>query len=141
MNKMIWAVFACGLLALGAMAGGGCGTGHHQSGAGDAPTQLFGTWRLVKITGGFTGQGVPIPSQPQTLTFEQNGTVTQSGGGLATVQKTYHVVRRKTLLSSNIVPVVEYGDGSLSQIIEQVDAQNLALVDEANDGFGYRYIR
>ena len=141
MNKRRAALIVCGLFALGAVLGG-CGSGNHARDAGDAPTELFGTWRLVKITGGITGQGFPVPSPSPLLTFEQSGNVTQNGGGVPSVHKAYHVTRRKTLLNAEVVvPVVEYSDGTTPQIIEQVDDQNLVLADEANDGTGQIYVR
>ncbi|MES2461744.1 MAG: hypothetical protein V4671_14260, partial [Armatimonadota bacterium] len=61
----------CGLLIAAALIGG-CGGGA----ATTASSDLMGTWRLAKITGGFSGGGFPLDTATETLTFEQNGTGT-----------------------------------------------------------------
>ena len=156
--KAIWAAGAALTVMSGGALAGGCGGGTNNGvtttptpspspaasptpnptpiPAVDAPAELFGTWQLVSITGGITGQGRTSPA-PMPLTFNQDGTVTPFGGG----RTTFRVVRRTTFLRAGTVAIVEYGNGSLSQILDQVDAQNLVLADEANDGFTYSYVR
>ena len=137
----------CAVLTMGGALLTGCGSGPGkgtvitQSPTRDAPAELFGTWRLTSRSGGFTGGTFPAGSDPEVLTFDRNGTVFRSGGGQSPAQKTYRVTRRTTFLHTGTVLVLEYDNGSSPQIIEQADAQNLVLADEANDGFGSEYVR
>ena len=141
---------ACAVvLLLGGLMSGGCGSGHTSTSGGstsssatrDAPAELFGTWRLVSTSGGITGQGYPVTPDTEAITFSQDGTVLQIINKLGTKQSTYQVTRRKTIFGDAILPVITYTPTALNDVILQVDAQHLAVGEEANDGYNREYER
>lgn len=134
----------CALLALGALVPlgstlGGCGGGSSTTNT-PSTTRLIASWRLVRTSGGLTGNGYPVTPDGETLTFKSNGTFTRRASG-QTTSGTYQVTQRKTFLSDAELPVISYSTVALPDVISELDSQRLVTSEEAADGFNREYER
>ena len=141
------AIALWGLITLAGL-GAGCGGGHSAAtttpATRNAPTALFGTWRLASVSGGLSGRGYPLSANKadrEVLTFDANGTVTRTQTGQATNQQSYRVTIRQTIGTSPL-PVIIYSLSSTNQVIYSVDAKTLMLYDDGvSEGFSFTYER
>lgn len=132
----------CSLMVTGAMLSGcgGGGTTKTDSVTRDAPTELYGQWRLVRTSGGIFGGGYPVTPETETLTFNQDGVFFRTVNG-ESIRGTYQVTRRQTPFGEGAMPVITYSNTTLTDVISQVGDQPLVLNEEAADGYMREYER
>ena len=134
----------CSFLALGSVLSvlGGCGSGSGTATGGDSATatRLVASWHLVSVSGGFSGNGYPVTSDMETLTFNQNGTFTRTISG-QTTSGTFQVTDRKTSLSNDKLPVITYSTTTSAEVVAELDTQHLVISDDTIDSFVREYDR
>ncbi|MGC4043189.1 MAG: hypothetical protein QM758_05250 [Armatimonas sp.] len=115
----------------------GCGGGGERD--EEENSRLVATWQLVKVSGGFTGDGKTETPNEQ-LKFNSNGTFVRTVDGVAT-SGTYAVSERKTIFSEDKASVITYTPNALPDIITTVDTAHLTVNEEAADGYTREYQR
>ena len=144
-KKTAAAVAVLSMLTLAFASGCGSGKGGTTTTTGNtaatrlAPATLFGSWRLAGTSGGISGGGFGVPDR--SVTFEQNGTLTQRTGTV-NIQHNYRVERTQTNLSADpLLVIVNATTGERLAIIQCHNTQ-LTLADEGvSEGYDYVYDR
>ena len=139
-----WAVCVLvGVVATNALSGCG-GGGNSRTGptTGNANINLseaesvYGSWRLVQVSGGFTGQGYPVTAET-ILTFGRNERALEKTSSKVILDAPFRITRTTTQFGDK-KPVIDFGDANssapLPRVLHSVDSNTLQLGDEAADG-------
>lgn len=132
------------LVGLGVSGCGGGSSSNSPTTTRNAPVYLYGTWKLVQTSGGFTGQGTPI--NEETLeTFDRSGNTTRTEAGRVVLSGKFQVTRNTDHFGDPL-PVLdvvnESGDlATTGRAIVRADSTHLTLSDDAADGIQSDYER
>ncbi|MEN9698899.1 MAG: hypothetical protein RLZZ301_97 [Bacteroidota bacterium] len=101
--------------------------------------KLFGKWRYVSSSGGFSGTGVSGYDASDTYEYTENGTFSHRKGGQLIDQMSFSINTGTSIISMSQVNMVNYSAGLTQSIL--ITNDTLVLSDEVYDGFQYVLIR
>lgn len=123
---------------------GGCKTSSTFPPSRPQLPSIFGTWKLVQISGGFSGHGMPLTSQEQTITFINNGTFICSASDLLKVSDgTFTLSQRFSNLLNRNCSILRLNNNNIGSIINiyEINGDTLTLSSEINDCLWYVFKR
>jgi hypothetical protein len=104
--------------------------------------QIFGTWRFVSSSGGFSGTGNTSYSSNDLYEYKENGTFSHYEGNQLIDQSSFSLQLGPSIFSQTDQLLIHYGGISpqLSQsfVIHQ---DTLFLSEEVYDGFQYVFVK
>jgi hypothetical protein len=114
----------------------GCGAGGTTQGS----SELFGTWRLTRATGGIFGGE---RREALTLTIRRDGTAVFASDTQGTRARRFLVARGNGCLGDAVLPILDYDEGEKAdQAVVEVTETRLVLADACvSDGFTEEYER
>jgi hypothetical protein len=114
----------------------GCGSGSTAQEASD----LFGTWRLTRATGGISGGE---RRETLTLTIGRDGTAVFQSDTQGTRTRRFQVGRGNGCLGEAIVPILDFNEGDkVDQAVVEATKTRLALADACvSEGYTEEYDR
>jgi hypothetical protein len=104
--------------------------------------KIFGTWRFVYSSGGFSGAGNSSYDATDTYEYEENGTFSHYKGSQLMDQSSFSLQLGQSIYSQTDQLLVHYGGASqkLTQSC-QIHHDTLMLSDEVFDGFQYVFVK
>ncbi|MEH0153808.1 hypothetical protein V6R21_06650 [Limibacter armeniacum] len=105
-----------------------------------AATALTGEWTWIASSGGFAGvHYTPSSTGDQIkITFTED-TFRRYKNGILEIETSYHLVEGETIMSTDSVTLIEYGNG-LQQSFK-LEGDRLFTFDECYDCFNSEYIK
>lgn len=104
--------------------------------------KIFGTWRFVYSSGGFSGAGNSSYDATDTYEYKENGTFSHRKGGQLLDQSSFSLQLGQSIYSQTDQLLVHYG-GATQQLTQscQIHHDTLMLSDEVFDGFQYVFVK
>ena len=104
--------------------------------------KIFGTWRFVYSSGGFSGGGNSSYDASDTYEYEENGTFSHYKGSQLMDQSSFSLQLGPSITSQTDQLLIHYG-GVLQQMTQscQIHHDTLMLSDEVFDGFQYVFVK
>jgi len=104
--------------------------------------KLFGKWRFVYSSGGFSGAGNSSYDANDTYEYEENGTFSHRKDGQLLDQSSFSLQLGPSITSQTDQLLIHYG-GVLQQMTQscQIHHDTLMLSDEVFDGFQYVFVK
>ena len=104
--------------------------------------KIFGTWRFVYSSGGFSGAGNSSYDANDTYEYEENGTFSHRKDGQLLDQSSFSLQLGPSITSQTDQLLIHYG-GVLQQMTQscQIHHDTLMLSDEVFDGFQYVFVK
>lgn len=104
--------------------------------------KIFGTWRFVYSSGGFSGGGNSSYDATDTYEYEENGTFSHYKGSQLMDQSSFSLQLGQSIYSQTDQLLVHYG-GAAQQLTQscQIHHDTLMLSDEVFDGFQYVFVK
>lgn len=102
--------------------------------------KIFGTWRFVYSSGGFSGAGNSSYDATDTYEYAENGTFSHRKGGQLIDQMSFSLQLGPSIMSQTDQLLIHYGAGSYKQSF-QISNDTLFLSDEVYDGFQYVFVK
>jgi hypothetical protein len=105
--------------------------------------KIFGTWRFVYSSGGFSGAGNSSYDATDTYEYEENGTFSHLKGGQLIDQSSFSLQLGPSITSQTDQLLIHYGSGMSQQLTQscQIHHDTLLLSDEVFDGFQYVFVK
>ena len=91
--------------------------------------KIFGTWRFVYSSGGFSGAGNASYDATDTYEYEENGTFSHRKAGQLIDQSSFSLQLGPSITSQTDQLLIQYGAGSYKQSF-QISNDSLFLSDE-----------
>lgn len=104
--------------------------------------KIFGTWRFVYSSGGFSGAGNSSYDATDTYEYKENGTFSHYKGSQLMDQSSFSLQLGQSIYSQTDQLLVHY-DGAAQQLTQscQIHHDTLMLSDEVFDGFQYVFVK
>jgi hypothetical protein len=102
--------------------------------------KIFGTWRFVHSSGGFSGAGNSSYDATDTYEYEDNGTFSHRKGGQLIDQMSFSLQLGPSISSQSDELLIQYGVVGYQQSF-QISNDTLFLSDEVFDGFQYVFVK
>ena len=104
--------------------------------------KIFGTWRFVYSSGGFSGAGNSSYDATDTYEYKENGTFSHYKGSQLMDQSSFSLQLGQSIYSQTDQLLVHYG-GAAQQLTQscQIHHDTLMLSDEVFDGFQYVFVK
>jgi hypothetical protein len=102
--------------------------------------KIFGTWRFVYSSGGFSGAGNSSYDATDTYEYEDNGTFSHRKGGQLIDQMSFSLQLGPSISSQSDELLIQYGVVGYQQSF-QISNDTLFLSDEVFDGFQYVFVK
>lgn len=104
--------------------------------------KIFGTWRFVYSSGGFSGAGNSSYDATDTYEYKENGTFSHFKGSQLLDQSSFSLQLGPSITSQTDQLLVHYG-GAAQQLTQsfQIHHDTLMLSDEVFDGFQYVFVK
>ena len=102
--------------------------------------KIFGTWRFVYSSGGFSGAGNSSYDATDTYEYEENGTFSHRKGGQLLDQMSFSLQLGPSISSQSDELLIQYGVVGYKQSF-QISNDTLYLSDEVFDGFQYVFVK
>jgi hypothetical protein len=102
--------------------------------------KIFGTWRFVYSSGGFSGAGNSSYDVTDTYEYKENGTFSHRKDGQLIDQMSFSLQLGPSIYSQTEQLLVNYGGGTNKQSF-QISNDTLFLSDEVFDGFQYVFVK
>jgi hypothetical protein len=109
----------------------------------DSPSQIYGEWILVNVSGGITGEirdidtetdrHILVLSEDNTISYSQNNSLISSGK--------FRIEKRKSIYSDKPMDFIIYADKKPPEVIIKFSGDTLGIADNNYDGFTNIYIR
>ena len=98
---------------------------------------IFGTWRFVNSSGGFSGAGNASYDATDTYEYKENGTFSHYKGSQLLDQSSFSLQLGPSITSQTDQLLVHYGSGMSQQLSQSFNIHHdtLLLSDEVFDGF------
>ena len=105
--------------------------------------KIFGTWRFVSSSGGFSGAGNASYDATDTYEYKENGTFSHYKGSQLLDQSSFSLQLGPSITSQTDQLLVHYGNGMSQQLSQscQIHHDTLLLSDEVFDGFQYVFVK
>ena len=105
--------------------------------------KIFGTWRFVHSSGGFSGAGNSSYDATDTYEYEDNGTFSHYKGSQLLDQSSFSLQLGPSITSQTDQLLVHYGNGMSQQLSQSFNIHHdtLLLSDEVFDGFQYVFVK
>jgi hypothetical protein len=127
-------IILCGLVALFIVSCGKINTPNADA------EMIFGTWRFVYSSGGFSGAGNSSYDATDTYEYKENGTFSHRKDGQLIGQISFSLQLGPSIYSQTEQLLVNYGGGTNKQSF-QISNDTLFLSDEVFDGFQYIFVK
>jgi hypothetical protein len=127
----------CSLIALFIVSCGKINTPNTES------EKIFGTWRFVNSSGGFSGGGDVTYDATDTYEYKENGTFSHYKGSQLLDQSSFSLQLGPSITSQTDQLLVHYGNGMSQQLSQSFNIHHdtLLLSDEVFDGFQYVFVK
>jgi hypothetical protein len=102
--------------------------------------KIFGTWRFVHSSGGFSGAGNSSYDATDTYEYKDNGTFSHRKGGQLIDQMSFSLQLGPSISSQSDELLIQYGVVGYQQSF-QISNDTLFLSDEVFDGFQYVFVK
>jgi len=102
--------------------------------------KLFGTWRFVSSSGGFSGAGNASFDATDTYEYKENGTFSHRKDGQLMDQMNFSLQLGTSITGQTDQLMIHYGLVGYRQSF-QIQNDTLFLSDEVYDGFQYVFVR
>lgn len=104
--------------------------------------KIFGIWRFVSSSGGFSGAGNSSYDATDTYEYEENGTFSHRKDGQLIDQSSFSLQLGPSIMSQTDQLLIHYG-GASQQLTQscQIHHDTLLLSDEVFDGFQYVFVK
>ena len=104
--------------------------------------KIFGTWRFVYSSGGFSGAGNASYDATDTYEYEENGSFSHRKDGQLIDQSSFSLQLGPSITSQTDQLLIHYG-GASQQLTQtcQIHHDTLMLSDEVFDGFQYVFVK
>jgi hypothetical protein len=105
--------------------------------------KIFGTWRFVNSSGGFSGAGNASYDATDTYEYKENGTFSHYKGSQLLHQSSFSLQLGPSITSQTDQLLVHYGNGMSQQLSQSFNIHHdtLLLSDEVFDGFQYVFVK
>jgi hypothetical protein len=105
--------------------------------------KIFGTWRFVYSSGGFSGAGNASYDATDTYEYKENGTFSHYKGSQLLDQSSFSLQLGPSITSQTDQLLVHYGSGMSQQLSQSFNIHHdtLLLSDEVFDGFQYVFVK
>ncbi|HEX2962109.1 MAG: hypothetical protein HF300_09095 [Ignavibacteria bacterium] len=109
----------------------------------DEEKLLYGSWVLVRISGGFSGTTTDVsPEEGSKVVFTEAGSVHYYSKGALERSTTFVVKKGKSIYSTEEKSIIHFADRpELPMVIMKADKDTLILADNAYDGFSFTYMK
>lgn len=103
-------------------------------------TEIFGTWKWVKSTGGVSGTTeTPESTGNQVILEISEETIKKYVNGVLESELSYFIVQGQSIWTPIVSNIIIYENDSRQSV--ELDGDNLTLYDECYDCFQNEYIR
>jgi hypothetical protein len=102
--------------------------------------KIFGTWRFVYSSGGFSGAGNSSYDATDTYEYEENGTFSHYKGSQLLDQSSFSLQLGPSIMSQTDQLLIQYGTVGYKQSF-QISNDTLFLSEEVYDGFQYVFVK
>jgi len=102
--------------------------------------KIFGTWRFVSSSGGFSGAGNSSYDATDTYEYKENGTFSHRKDGQLIDQMSFSLQLGPSITSQTDQLLIHYGVVGYKQSF-QINNDTLFLSDEVYDGFQYVFVK
>ena len=109
----------------------------------DSPSQIYGEWILVNISGGIKGdikdidtetdRHILVLTEDNTISYSQNNSLISSGK--------FRIEKRKSIYSEKPMDFIVYANKKPPEVIVKFSGDTLGIADNNYDGFTNIYIR
>lgn len=127
-------IIICNLLALFIVSCGKINTPNAES------EKIFGKWRFVSSSGGFSGAGNSSFDATDTYEYKENGTFSHRKDGQLIDQMSFSMQLGPSITGQTDQLLIHYGAAGITQSF-QIQNDTLFLSDEVYDGFQYVFVR
>ncbi|MGE5441046.1 MAG: hypothetical protein ACM3UR_14425 [Bacteroidota bacterium] len=109
----------------------------------DEEKLLYGSWVLVRISGGFSGTTTDVsPEEGSKVVFTEAGSVLYYSKGALERSTTFIVKKGKSIYFTEEKNIIHFADRpELPMVIMKADKDTLILADNAYDGFSFTYMK
>lgn len=102
--------------------------------------KIFGTWRFVSSSGGFSGAGNSSYDATDTYEYKENGTFSHRKDGQLIDQMSFSLQLGPSITSQTDQLLIHYGVVGYKQSF-QINNDTLFLSEEVYDGFQYVFVK
>lgn len=102
--------------------------------------KIFGTWRFVYSSGGFSGAGNSSYDATDTYEYKENGTFSHRKDGQLIDQMSFSLQLGTSFTGQTNQLLIHYGAAGITQSFQIID-DTLYLSDEVYDGFQYVFVK
>ncbi|MEN9968055.1 MAG: hypothetical protein RIR94_225 [Bacteroidota bacterium] len=102
--------------------------------------KIFGTWRFVSSSGGFSGAGNSSYDATDTYEYKENGAFSHRKDGQLIDQMSFSLQLGPSITSQTDQLLIHYGVVGYKQSF-QINNDTLFLSDEVYDGFQYVFVK
>lgn len=102
--------------------------------------KIFGTWRFVYSSGGFSGAGNSSYDATDTYEYKENGTFSHRKDGQLIDQMSFSLQLGTSITGQTNQLMIHYGVAGYQQSF-QINNDTLFLSDEVYDGFQYVFVK
>jgi hypothetical protein len=127
-------IILCSLIALIIVSCGKINTPNTES------EKIFGTWRFVYSSGGFSGAGNSSYDATDTYEYKENGTFSHRKDGQLIDQMSFSLQLGTSITGQTDQLLIHYGAAGITQSFQIID-DTLYLSDEVYDGFQYVFVK
>ncbi|MGE5431085.1 MAG: hypothetical protein ACM3QX_08425 [Syntrophomonadaceae bacterium] len=104
---------------------------------------LFGSWILVRISGGIAGQTTNVnPEEGRKVVFTERGSVSYYSKDVLVRSTAFTVKKGKSIYSTEEKNFIHFADmPDMPMVIMSVSRDTLMLADNMYDGFSFTYLK
>jgi len=109
----------------------------------DSPSQIYGEWILVNVSGGFAGEirDVDTETDKHVLEITEDNILNYSYNDSLISSSKFHIEKRKSIYSVDDMDFMIYENKKPPEVIFKLSNDTLGIADNYHDGFSNIYIR
>jgi len=109
----------------------------------ESPSQIYGEWILVNVSGGITGEirDIDTETNKNILVFTKDNTVSYSHNDSLISSIKFHIEKRKSIFSVDDMDFIVYRNKKPPEVIFKLSKDTLGIADNNYDGFSNIYTR
>jgi len=133
MNKILYIIFGVILIS--------CSQSNINN--EESPSQIYGEWILVNVSGGITGEirDIDTETNKHILVFTKDNSVSYSHNDSLISSSNFRIEKRKSIYSVDDMDFIVYRNKKPPEVIFKLSHDTLDIADNNYDGFSNIYIR
>jgi hypothetical protein len=119
------------------------GCGQSKINNEESPSQIYGEWILVNVSGGITGdiRDIDTETDKHILIITKDSTISYSHNNSLVSSSKFRIEKRKSIYSPDEMDFIVYGNKKPPEVISKFSGDTLGIADNHYDGFTNIYIR